>query len=119
VSLTAWAWRVLQEARCRVFTPVQLASPLARKPYDCRHVGVSWRLNAGVPAPLVAECAGHTVEVLRRIYAHCLDGDDDKWFGAMDASLGKDLPGLMTSPPFRICSGNRDDGPHLAAYGCM
>jgi integrase len=82
-------WRVLQKARKQVFTPAQLASPLARRPYDCRHAGVSWRLNAGVPAPLVAEWAGHTVEVLLRIYAHCIEGDDDRWFGPMDDALGR------------------------------
>ncbi len=82
-------WRVLQEARPHVFTPAQLASPLASRPHDCRHAGVSFRLNAGVPAPLVAEWAGHTVEVLLRIYAHCLDGDDDRWFGVMENSLGQ------------------------------
>jgi integrase len=87
IYLPSTLWRVMQEARRQVLTPAQLASPLARKPYDCRHAGVSWRLNAGVPAPLVAEWAGHTVEVLLRIYAHCLDGDDDKWFGAMEDSL--------------------------------
>jgi hypothetical protein len=43
-------WRVLQEARQRSFTQAQLASPLARRPYDFRHAGVSWRLNAGTPA---------------------------------------------------------------------
>lgn len=81
-------WRVLQEARQLVLTPAQLKSPLIHKPYDCRHAGVSWRLNAGVPAPLVAEWAGHTVEVLLRIYAHCIDGDDDRWFGPMEDALG-------------------------------
>jgi hypothetical protein len=30
-----------------------------------------------------------SVEVLLRIYAQCLDGDDDKWFGVMENSLGK------------------------------
>jgi hypothetical protein len=59
---------VLQKARMQVFTPAQLASPLIRRPYDFRRAGVSWRLNAGTPAPLVAEWAGHTVEVLLRIY---------------------------------------------------
>ena len=54
-----------------------VASPLARKPYDFRHAGVSWRLNAGAPGPQVAEWAGHSVEVLYRIYAHCIDGDDE------------------------------------------
>jgi hypothetical protein len=47
---------------------------MARRPYDIRHAGVSWCLNARTPAPLVAEWAGHTVEVLFRIYAHCIDG---------------------------------------------
>jgi hypothetical protein len=47
-----------------------------------------WRLNAGTPATLVAEWAGHTVEVLYRIYAHCLDGDDERWFERMEQALG-------------------------------
>jgi integrase len=64
-------WQVLQKARTQALTEAQAASPLARKPYDFRHAGVSWRLNAGTPATLVAEWAGHTVEVLYRIYAHC------------------------------------------------
>ena len=33
-------------------------------------------LNGGVPPTTVAEWAGHLVEVLLRIYAKCLDGDD-------------------------------------------
>jgi integrase len=61
---------VLQKARKQILTPAQIASPLMARPYDFRHAGVSWRLNAGTPAPLVAEWAGHTVEVLLRIYAH-------------------------------------------------
>jgi Recombinase len=80
--------RVLK-ARRQILTPAQLASPLARRPYDFRHAGVSWRLNAGVPAPLVAEWAGHTVEVLLRIYAHCIEGDDDRRFGPMEDALGR------------------------------
>jgi integrase len=52
IYLPSTLWRVLQEARLRTFTQAQLASPLARRPYDFRHAGVSWRLNAGTPAPL-------------------------------------------------------------------
>jgi integrase len=89
IYLPSTLWRVLQEARKPTFTQAQLASPLARRPYDFRHAGVSWRLNAGTPAPLVAEWAGHTVEVLLRIYAHCIDGDDERWFGAMEDALGR------------------------------
>jgi integrase len=89
IYLPSTLWRVLQEARQRTFTQAQLASLLARRPYDFRHAGVSWRLNAGTPAPLVAEWAGHTVEVLLRIYAHCIDGDDERWFGPMEDALGR------------------------------
>ncbi|SEF92328.1 Phage integrase family protein [Thermomonospora echinospora] len=82
-------WRVLNLARQKALTPKQVKTPLAGKPYDFRHAGVSWRLNAGVPAVYVAEWAGHSVEVLQRIYAHCLDGDDGRWFQRMDAALGR------------------------------
>ena len=40
-------WQVLQKARPLAFTPAQAASPLARRPYDFRHAGISWRLNSG------------------------------------------------------------------------
>src|SRR5260370_31177194 len=75
---------VVQKARKVAFTEAQQSSLLARKPYDFRHAGISWRLNAGTPATLVAEWAGHTVEVLLRTYAHCIDGDDDRWFVSAD-----------------------------------
>jgi integrase len=88
IYLPSTLWQVLAKARTRAFSEVQAASPLARRPYDFRHAGISWRLNAGTPAPLVAEWAGHTVEVLLRIYTHCLDGDDVRWFGAMEKALG-------------------------------
>ncbi len=87
IYLPSTLWQVLQKARPRAFTEAQAVSPLARKPYDFRHAGISWRLNAGTPAPLVAEWAGHTVEVLYRIYAHCLDGDDERWFTRMEQAL--------------------------------
>jgi hypothetical protein len=48
---------------------------------------VSLRLNAGTPATHVAEWAGHSVEVLERVYAHCLDGQDERWFDKIDAAL--------------------------------
>jgi integrase len=49
IYLPSTLWQVLQKARARAFTPAQVASPLARKPYDFRHAGVSWRPNAGTP----------------------------------------------------------------------
>ena len=69
--------RVWQAAGLLAFPPLQVASPLAARPYDLRHAAVSTWLNAGVPALEVAERAGHSVDVLRKIYAKCLHGQRD------------------------------------------
>ncbi|MFO7399921.1 MAG: tyrosine-type recombinase/integrase [Actinomycetales bacterium] len=76
VASTAYT-EVWQEARKLALTPAQVASPLARSPYDLRHAAVSLWLNAGVPAPEVAERAGHSVDVLLRVYAKCIDGQQE------------------------------------------
>ncbi|GII05455.1 tyrosine-type recombinase/integrase [Planobispora takensis] len=68
----AWA-----AAREQALTPQEVASPLARRIYDLRHACVSTWLNAGVPAPQVAQWAGHSVDVLLRIYAKCIVGQDE------------------------------------------
>ncbi|MFI9556032.1 tyrosine-type recombinase/integrase [Nonomuraea endophytica] len=73
VASTAYT-EVWQETRTLALTPAQVASQLARRPYDLRHAAVSLWLNAGVSAPDVAERAGHGVDVLLRVYAKCLDG---------------------------------------------
>jgi hypothetical protein len=49
---------------------------LARRPYDLRHACLSTWLNGGVPPTQVAEWAGHSLDVLLRIYAKCLIGQD-------------------------------------------
>ncbi|WP_244945259.1 tyrosine-type recombinase/integrase [Couchioplanes caeruleus] len=67
--------RVWREARRLALTPAQVDSPLAARPYDLRHAGVSLWLNAGVNAPEVADRAGHSVDVLLKVYAKCIDGD--------------------------------------------
>nr|BFE64988.1 tyrosine-type recombinase/integrase [Dactylosporangium thailandense] len=69
---TAW-----KRARKKALTPAQVASPLALRPYDLRHACLSTWLNAGVPAPQVAEWAGNSVKVLLDFYARCLDGGVD------------------------------------------
>jgi integrase len=66
--------RVWKKARAAALTPQQVASPLARVPYHLRHAAVSLWLNAGVPATQVAEWAGHSVAVLLKVYAQCIDG---------------------------------------------
>ncbi len=70
-SIYTVAWK---QARTIGLSPEQAASPLARRPYDLRHAAVSTWLAAGVPVAEVAERAGHTVEVLLKVYARCLDG---------------------------------------------
>ena len=78
---------VWAEARTLALTPAQVASPLAGRPYDLRHAAVSLWLAAGVPAPRVAERAGHSVEVLLRVYAKCLDDGEDIANTRIDAAL--------------------------------
>jgi len=68
------AWR---QARAAALTEAQQRSPLAKVPYHLRHAAVSLWLNAGVPATQVAEWAGHSVHVLLKVYAKCIDGQDE------------------------------------------
>jgi hypothetical protein len=77
----------LAEVRAASLTPQQLASPLMKRPYDLRHSGVTWRLNSSVPATEVAAWAGHSVEVLTRVYARCVVGLEHVWIGRMDEAL--------------------------------
>jgi integrase len=70
----ARAWR---SAREEAFTPAQQASPLAKVPYQLRHAAVSLWLNSGIPVTQVAEWAGHSVNVLMKVYAKCIDGQED------------------------------------------
>jgi hypothetical protein len=67
-------------------TPAQVGPPLAGRPYDLRHAGVSLWLAAGY-RPRVAERAGHSVEVLLRLYATCLGDDETIANTRIDAAL--------------------------------
>ena len=60
---------------------------MARRPYDLRHAAVSLWLNAGVPATQVAEWAGHSVNVLLRVYAKCIYGQDEAARQRVQAAL--------------------------------
>ncbi|WP_239335085.1 MULTISPECIES: tyrosine-type recombinase/integrase [unclassified Frankia] len=80
--------RIWSRARAATFTPEVAASVLGKTPYDLRHAAVSTWLNAGVPATLVAGWAGHSVEVLLKIYAKCLDGEETRMRGRIEEALG-------------------------------
>ena len=58
-----------------------------KRPYDLRHSGITWRLNSGVPATEVAAWAGHSVEMLMRVYARGVVGLEGVWIGRMDQGL--------------------------------
>ena len=80
---------VWAQTRALALAPAQAASPLARRPYDLRHAGVSLWLNSGVPATEVAERAGHSVKVLLQIYAKCIEGQQDGANRRIDDALGE------------------------------
>lgn len=82
--------RVWQKARQAALTEAEYASPLAGRPYDLRHACVSTWLNAGVPATQVAEWAGHSVEVLMRVYAKCIYGQEEAARRRIEAALDTD-----------------------------
>src|SRR5215472_3215612 len=80
-------WQVWAKTRSLALTPAQLATPLMRRPYDLRHSGITWRLNSGVPPTEIAAWAGHSVEMLLRVYARCVAGLEDVWISRMEAAL--------------------------------
>ncbi|WP_219416872.1 tyrosine-type recombinase/integrase [Pseudonocardia nigra] len=82
--------RVWRRARVEALTAAEVASPLARRPYDLRHAAVSTWLNAGVAPTQVAAWAGHSVAVLLQIYAKCIVGQEDAARRRIDAVLSED-----------------------------
>ncbi|TMR88069.1 tyrosine-type recombinase/integrase [Nonomuraea basaltis] len=84
--------RVWAKARENALTSKEAQSPLAKRVYDLRHACVSTWLNAGVPATQVAEWAGHSVEVLLRIYAKCIVGQDHAARRRIAEALEEDDP---------------------------
>lgn len=85
---------VWARARADVLTPGELASRLAKRPYDLRHAAVSTWLSSGVEPQLVAERAGHSVAVLFRVYAKFLKGGDE----AANAKISSRLRETKTRP---------------------
>ncbi len=80
------AWKQVREL---ALVPHQVSSALAFRPYDLRHAGVSQWLNSGVPAPEVAARAGHSVDVLMRICAKCIDGQEQEMNDPIMKGLGE------------------------------
>ncbi len=53
---------------------------------------ITWRLDSGVPDAQVAAWAGHSVEMLRRVYAGRAEGLDGIWITRMDRTLPWEQP---------------------------
>ena len=68
--------RVWRGAREQVFSAARVKSPLSRRPYDLRHACASLMLNAGVPASEAARRLGHSIAMLLKRYANCVDGQE-------------------------------------------
>jgi integrase len=85
--------RVWKQTRELALLPPQVSSVLAARPYDLRHAGVSQWLNSGVPAPEVAARAGHSVDVLLKIYAKCIEGQEAEMNDRIMVGLGDDGSG--------------------------
>ena len=107
-ALASLTYRTIwRRARDSALTAAQAASPLAARPYDLRHAAVSTWLSAGVPAPQVAEWAGHSVEVLLRVYAKCIDGGVDAHLTRIQATIGE-----ATTPNGGAPVGRKDTEDH-------
>jgi integrase len=90
--------RVWHAAREIALGPELAATPLARRPYDLRHVALSLWLNAtGAPAEVAAR-AGNSVHVLQDVYAHCVDGSDELVSWRIDEALDPDSSTQHRSP---------------------
>lgn len=79
--------RAWDNARRTALSPAEYTSPLARRVYDLRHACVSTWLNGGVPPAQVAEWAGHSIAVLLKVYAKCIEGQDETAKRRIEAAL--------------------------------
>ena len=67
--------------------PEAYHNPAAVWCYDLRHAAVSLWLSGGVAVTEVADRAGHSVEILLRVYAKCIDGGEEITNRRIDEAL--------------------------------
>ncbi|MGI5349473.1 tyrosine-type recombinase/integrase [Streptomyces sp. CA-250714] len=78
---------VWARARGAALSEEEAASPLARRPYDLRHAGVSLWLSSGVDPAECARRAGHSLNVLFRVYAKVLAQAQDQANSRIEAAM--------------------------------
>ncbi|WP_103564433.1 hypothetical protein [Actinomadura rubteroloni] len=66
-------------------------------PYDLRHARLSIWLNAGISDAQVAEWAGNSVPILRRVYAKCLTDTTEQPLAELGRAKSRsaELPGVL------------------------
>ena len=79
--------RAWHTARTAALGPHLAATSLVRRPYDLRHSALSLWLASGPPPAEIAARAGHSVQVLRAVYAHCVPGHDQMANHKIEAGL--------------------------------
>ncbi|MFG1928723.1 tyrosine-type recombinase/integrase [Cryptosporangium sp. NPDC048952] len=77
--------RVWHRARTTALTPAEAASPLARRPYDLRHAGITIWITHGLPITEAARRAGQGVQVLMRVYAGWIQGQ----YSSAETAIGE------------------------------
>lgn len=110
-------YRTWSAARQAALTPAVASSPLARRPYDLRHAAVSLWLNAGVPATQVAEWAGHSVNVLLRVYAACVSGQEQMAMSRIQNALSASEAATRASEGDQPAPNEPTNNPQTPAKG--
>ncbi|MGP4112285.1 tyrosine-type recombinase/integrase [Streptomyces sp. 4N509B] len=78
---------VWARARREVLSEQEVASLLARRPYDLRLAGISFWLSSGVDPAECARRAGHSLAVLFRVYAKILAHNEDRANRRIEAAI--------------------------------
>jgi integrase len=77
-SVIEWCGKPVQNVR-RGFVAARDAASLDEKviPHTLRHTAVSWYLQAGIPASVVADYVGMSEHILKKVYKHHMPGHFD------------------------------------------
>jgi integrase len=83
---SARPWNHVQIQRIFKAGVVAAGLPVSTTPHDLRHAYASWLLNGGESVVMVAERLGHEdATVTLRVYAHVIEGQEDRTRQAIDA----------------------------------
>ncbi|PVG82543.1 integrase [Nocardioides gansuensis] len=109
-------YRAWDRARRAVLTPAEYDGPLARRPYDLRHAYVSTWLAAGVSPAEIAEQAGHSTNVLLKVYSKPVTGQQDRSRRAVDEMLRPATTPPNVPDPLQERSKSGPDGGQLPLW---